>query len=389
VTVALTKRIILRVLPSRSFPFFLTLLLLTLTSAAVSQKVDKLWSADLSKDQDFQKRLDGSAVNVRPPTLNFLTQNQIIIAFDDAAISVESEMKPIGFHVLEVDASSGRLGKRLSFKVLGDTSQAEPVADGDFLVLSGEQLKKFSSSFKELTSLPAPLERHGQPTDRKIGRGYSLDAHYETWQIHIAADGQEFALAHRKSPFEMEVSWLRTADFSLVGTAQGAPFNSQTLASPRREVWVYPRKWAKELMSSGELLPGCGDCRKAYFLTDDLVLVEGRNKYNIKTSSGETKASSKLKSDIFKFSTAAGSSRFAYATGGYRGSGLPLQSHFAPHMDVDVFDWGSMKKIHAASFDEPERPVSTGFKNSAIALSSDGRQLVILEGSTLSLYTLQ
>jgi hypothetical protein len=41
------------------------------------------------------------------------------------------------------------------------------------------------------------------------------------------------------------------------------------------------------------------------------------------------------------------------------------------------------------SFDEPEKPVSSGFKESTIALSPDGRRLLVLIGSTLNLYKLQ
>jgi hypothetical protein len=205
----------------------------------------------------------------------------------------------------------------------------------------------------------------------------------------VARGGGELVLAHKKNVHEMEVSWLRTRDFSTVDTVEGAPFNHETLASPEQQVWAYPRKWAKQLMLSGELLPFCNGCRTAYFLTDDLVVLEEKGKYQIKTSSGETRANSKVNCGMFSFSLAATATRFAYAAGCYRGSGFPLQTHFAAHMDVDVFDWGTMKRTCRLKFDEPEKASIGGFKDSAIALSNDGRQLLVLTGSTLSLYRLE
>jgi hypothetical protein len=69
--------------------------------------VVKLWSVDLSTDKDFQGRLKPPEEILRPPTLDFLNGDQIIVAFDDNAISIPSpEMAPFGFHVLEVGASS-------------------------------------------------------------------------------------------------------------------------------------------------------------------------------------------------------------------------------------------------------------------------------------------
>jgi hypothetical protein len=89
------------------------------------------------------------------------------------------------------------------------------------------------------------------------------------------------------------------------------------------------------------------------------------------------------------FHRAANVNRFAYATGRYKGSGFPLKTHFAAHMEVKVFDWSTMKQVGSIVFDEPEKSVSSGFKESAIALSPDGRRLLVLIRSTLNLYKLQ
>jgi hypothetical protein len=62
--------------------------------------------------------------------------------------------------------------------------------DGNFLVLEGEELKKFSSSFKEIASLPTPLKLHGQPTDQRLGERSYLNPHYETWHMGVAPGGR-------------------------------------------------------------------------------------------------------------------------------------------------------------------------------------------------------
>lgn len=168
----------------------LGILFFVLAHPALPQNVVKLWSVDLSKDQDFQGRLQAPDEILKPPMLDFLNEDQIIVAFDDNAISIPSpEMTPFGFHVLEVGASSGSLGRKLSFKVLVDTSQAEATGDGNFLVLEGEELKKFSSSFKEIASLSTPLKLHGQPTDQRLGKRSYLNPRYESWHMDVAPGG--------------------------------------------------------------------------------------------------------------------------------------------------------------------------------------------------------
>jgi hypothetical protein len=368
----------------------LGILFLSLTHPALSQGVLKLWSVDLSKDQDFQRRSQAPEVVLRPPTLDFLNEDQIIVAFDDNAISIpSSEMTPFGFHVLEVGATSGSLGSKLLFKVLVDTSQVEATGDGNFLVLAGEELKKFSSSFKEIASLPAPLKLHGEPTNQQIWGRTFPNPRYEAWQMDVAPGGREFVLAHVKNPQEMELSWLRTDDFATIATVQGRPSNQQGMSAGNQAVWLFPYGWAKLLSSSGQEPYLCDRCLRGYFLTDDLVFLDERGKYEIKTLSGETRARGKLQIGAFPFSRASNAARFAYATGHAKGSGFPLQTHFARHMEVKVFDWSAMKQIGEISFDRPEQPensVSSGFKESAIALSPDGRRLLVLTGSTLSLY---
>jgi hypothetical protein len=233
-----------------------------------------------------------------------------------------------------------------------DTSQAEATGDGNFLVLEGEELKRFSSSFKEIASLSTPLKRHGQPTDQRIGERCYLNPHYETWGMDVAPGGREFVLAHVKNPQEMELSWLRTGDFATIATVQETPSNQQGMSAGNHAVWLFPYGWARFLLSSGQEVPLCrSHCRRAYFLSDDLMFLDERNKYEIKTTSGETKTTGKLNLEASRFHRAANVNRFAYATGRYKGSGFPLKTHFAAHMEVKVFDWSTMKQVGSIVFD--------------------------------------
>lgn len=371
----------------------LGILFLTLTRLMVSQDAGKLWSVDLAKDHDFLNRSRSSVAILRPPSLDFLNDDQIIVAFDDNAMSVPSpNLTPFGFHVLEVAATSGSVGRKLSFQVLVNSSQAEATNDGNFLVLAGEELKKYSSSFKEVASFPTLLMLHGQPTDQHIGERHFLNPHFERWRMDVAPGGGEVVLAHVKDPWKMELSWLRTSDFSTIATLQAAPVEQQGMSAANKAVWLLPFGGGRLLLSSGQEVNLCDHCFKVYFLTEDLLFLDERDKYEIKTMSGEAKAKGKLRTGISQFYRAAHASRFAYATGHYKGSGFPLQTHFAPHMQVKVFDWSTMKQVSEVSFDRPEQPensVSTGFRDSAIALSPDGQRLLVLTGSILSLYKLK
>lgn len=97
----------------------LFLLLGALSSSALSENARRLWSVDLSKDQDFQGRLRTPEVVLDPPTVEFLNDKQVIVSFeDDDPWNPDPERKPFGFHVLEVEAHSGVLGRKLSLEVL-------------------------------------------------------------------------------------------------------------------------------------------------------------------------------------------------------------------------------------------------------------------------------
>jgi hypothetical protein len=127
-------------------------------------------------------------------------------------------MNPFGFHVLQVSSDSGKVGKRLLFEVLNDTSQAVPTSGGGFVVLAGEKLQKYSNTFEKGLGIPTPLNLHGQPTKMIFTDRVFFNPHYEMWQVDVAPSGQQLVLTHRETPKQMDISWVRSSDFTVVAT---------------------------------------------------------------------------------------------------------------------------------------------------------------------------
>src|SRR5277367_1163495 len=85
----------------------LAILLLILVQPALSKTAVKVWAVDLSKDQDFRRRLQVPEVLLNPPTIDFLDDNQIIVSFeDDDPMRPDPDRAPFGFHVLQVEAKA-------------------------------------------------------------------------------------------------------------------------------------------------------------------------------------------------------------------------------------------------------------------------------------------
>jgi hypothetical protein len=352
----------------------------------------QVWSIDLSSDPDFAKR--AQAENLRPPTLDFLDNERVVVAFDDNSSALSGfEMRPFGFHVLEVDSTTGKLGEKLSWGVQNHTSQALPVGKGNLLVLVGEQLKEFSSTFEELASIPVPLKLHGNPTPMHLPSGLFLNPDYEKWQIDVAPGGTTVVLAHHDFPSVM-VEWLRSSDLGTIGsTTAFSGAGLKDLFAGNEFALVFVDTVSPMLvLRSGEHRALC-ECRPgmARVLTDDLIFLALRTKYEIVSTSGEVQSSGKLKIGAYQFHRSLSADRFAFTTGFYRGSGFPLQTEFAPQLTVHVLDSKTLKQVAEKTLQEPAVPkggVSHGFRQSAVALSPDGRRLLVLVNSRLSLYHL-
>jgi hypothetical protein len=366
-------------------------------SAVDRAELKQLWSVDLSKDPDFAKRSRAEdPILLRRPTLDFVDDDHIIVAFDDNSRSIPEiagpEMRLFGFHVEELDARTGEVGLRVSWQVRNSTSQAMPMGKGRLLVLVGEQLKELSTKLEEIASLSIPLRLHGQPTPQPLQTGRTfLNPDYESWQIDVAPGGTTAVLAHSSGP-EVTLEWLRGADLRKIGSAEFSSIGLKNVFAGNDSALVFVRNLPPILVKiSGEHREVC-KCRPqmARVLADELIFLAMREKYEIVTTSGSVRSSGKLKVGAYAFHRSE-ASRFVIATGFFKGSGFPLQTEFVPFSTVRVLDSKSLEQIAEKTFQGPRIPangMSHGSRQTAVALSPDGHRLLVLIDSILTLFQL-
>ena len=353
----------------------------------------QLWSVDLSADPDFSKRaLADNRLSLRPPSLGFLDNEHFVVAFDDNSSELSGfEMRPFGFHVVEATATLGRLGAKRSWQVLNSTSQVVPIRNGRVLVLVGEQLKELSSDFGEVATLSIPLELHGRPTPMHLPSGLFLNPDYERWQVDVTPDGNAVVLAHYVGP-QATIEWLGSSDLKRGNSVNFTAPGLKTVFAGGDFALVTAHNVPPVLLTrSGEQRKLC-DCgtEVARVATNELIFLAARTEYRLVTREGEVRQSGKIKLTGHQFDRAAELGRFAYTSGFYKGSGFPLQTSFTPQMTVHIVDTRTLKQIAEKTFVQPPVPKG-GFSyghESAIALSPDGRRLLVLIGSTISLFAI-
>ena len=197
-------------------------------------------------------------------------------------------------------------------------------------------------------------------------------------------------LAHHDGP-EVTVEWLRSSDLGSIGSTTFSGVGLKDLFAGNESALVVVNTLSPMLLlRSGEHRTLC-ECRPGMtrMLTDDLIFLALRREYKIVTTAGEVRSSGKLKIGAYQFHRSSSADRFAFTTGFYKGSGFPLQTEFAPQMTVHVLVSKTLKQVAEQTLQEPAVPkggVSHGFRQSAVALSPDGRRLLVLLNSTLSLY---
>jgi hypothetical protein len=342
------------------------------TISAVAKPPVRLWSVDLGADSDFRKRLNVQEVLLNRPSINFLSNSTIICDFyDGETIGFNPSLTLHGYHVLEVNASTGRFERKLSFESADDNSRALPVADGGFVVLAGGSLKKYNSEFEPRESYPTPIE--------------SINQRPDLWRVDVAPGASEILLYHHGVGEQGELTWLRTIDLSIMDSVLAKPVGG-IHASDR--AGIFSGVGNRLLISKDKTSVLCKLCN-AYFLTDDLILIDRGKEYSIESITGEKRWHGRLGIGGEDFSRAANATRFAYVTGHYAGSGFPRQTHSELITGkIIVLDWSTNKRVTEIDFNEPSGNPSAGMTQSALALSADGKYLAVLLHHTLSLYRL-
>lgn len=348
-----------------------------------------LWSEDLSEDPGFKSRLQRDSTLLRPPTIDFLTDDQIIVAFDDDVVDPEPELKRFAFHVLEINTQSGHVGNNLSFPVTVDLSQVKIIKGGSFLVLEGEEILKFSRDFKQISSFPIPLQLHGKPTRQESGGVTFWNPRYETWQMAVAPGGETVLLEHSDRPMHMEFQWLKTNDFSQLQKMTSDVTRYISDAGNRNVLVNDPPQGSPFLLSPENRSYVCDKCGMAHMISENLFFIDGNNAYEIITANRKVLAKGKLEAGGVFVQRSMDSPRFVYTNGAYDGHGAPVQTDFpSVHNDFRVFDWKEMKQVANVVLRKKVGNVSSGYRQSAAALSPDGKFLAILDDSRLNCYRL-
>ena len=338
-----------------------------------AQSPTKLWSVDLSKDKDFRARLKFQEVMLYTPSLNFLNNSQIICDFFSTAKDGTGEISTtMGYHVLEIDAHTGTLGRKLEFKALENNYKALPVADGGFIVFADDQLKKYNNHFMLGPSYSTPRVQGGEYFDR--------------WLVDIAPSGQTVLLySHRPGETQGRWTWLRTTDLTTV-TSMQAPTARIIRASD--VAGIFDGIDDRELLFGGKTTVLCTRCN-VHFLTENLLFLDKQQSYAIQTITGKEQGAGKLDVQALNFSRSAQATRVAYVTGHYVGSGSLIQTNFESITGkIIVLDWNANKSVAAIEMNEPTGNPSAGLTQMALALSPNGEYLAVLLHHTLSLYRL-
>lgn len=322
---------------------------------------------DLSRDEDFRKRLSIEEVSLHPPSINFLNSSQIICDFYGGSI-VDDD----GYYVLEINARTGDFGQKLNFKAYEHNYKALPLADGGFAVFANDELKKFSNQFVPGPSYATPRERAGEYFDR--------------WITDTAPGGRTILLySHQPGKEQGKWSWLRTTDLVPIRSIQGPSVKTLRASDT---AGIFDGVSGSELYPPGEANALCTRC-SAYFLTDELLFLYTAESYVIRTIAGKEQGVGNLRVSASDFTRAAQASRFAYLTGHYEGSGFPIQTHFdSITAKIMVRDWSTNKVVTEIDVNEPAGNPSAGLSQMALALSPDGKQLAVLLHHTLTLYSL-
>jgi hypothetical protein len=328
-------------------------------TSALSQPPAKVWTVDLSADKDFRNRLSIAEVSLSPPHVSFISGSKIICDFySEEEVGFYPSLRDQRFHVLEVDAQTGELGNKIDFPSMDDHAASFPAADGGFVVLAGEELRKFSSSFVPGASYPTPLSKVNQPPD--------------VWSLDSAPGENEVLLYHRYEKTSAEFLWLRTGDLSII---RKSPTDVHLVVRASNIVAITEKT-------------KCNKC-VSYFLSDDMLLLDKGSRYSIETIHGEKRGSGGLDSGIDDFARSNHSQRVAYMTGHFKGHGLLYKTNFDSLTGrIVVLDWGANKEVAQLKLDEPAGNPSDGLSQSALALSPDGKYLAVLLHHTLTCYRL-
>ena len=243
-------------------------------SARSEHSPQKLWSVDLGTNKDFHNRLDVFEGAVKPPSIDFLSNSQIICGFyDGERRNVNSPPLPRpGYYVLAINAQNGLFGQELDFHPAEDDARTLPIYGGGFVVSTGRELSEFSNEF-------VPGIKYREPSG-------DIDAYL---RVDVSPSLQTI-LVYDKTPEDPQAgwNWLRTKDFSVVTSFQGP--RARTIQEAFQEASntsaIIDGIGNRKLLSMGKIEEICTWCN-AYFITDNLLFIDKNTSYYLQTIEGK------------------------------------------------------------------------------------------------------
>ena len=334
--------------------------LILAASCGQSQSPAKLWSIDLDSDSDYRSRPTMGKGNAAPPSISFLNDSQLICDFlDDSDSGYDPGNSRKRHHVLEIGVSDGKFGQKLNFQAVDTFSTSVATSDGGFIVLTDGKATKYNASFEVETSwTEVPARPDSRPS---------------IWRMNLAPGGKVVLLYHRfDGDRKAEFFWLNTHDLKVL-KSEATDWHLLIDASSKS--------------AFTEKTPGPRGAR--YFLTDELFFFAGDGKYVIESLDGAVHAKGKLAGLTMDFTRSLNSPRVAFFDGHSPYAGIENYGRTPSFTaNVRVIDWYTNTKVAELSLEEGPTNPSDGWKQSALALSPDGKYLAVLRLHTLTCYRL-
>lgn len=332
----------------------------------------KLWSIDLGTDNDFQRRLGIEEVLLSPPSIEFLNDAKLICGFYTGAKIGSSEAQGgNGYDVLGIYTQNGALGRRLRFSAWENDYRILPVVDNSFVVLAGDELKKFNSEFDASAVIPAARVEGEKQFDRR--------------ETDVSPTGKTVLLySHQPGDDQAEWRWLRSEDLSVIRSIH-APVATGTGIKTADDEAIRGAAFDQILFDRDGERTVCARCA-VHFITDDLLFLDYGHSYSIETTKGQEQHSGELNVEALHFTRSSRASRIAFLTGHYIQGNSSNPDSIAGR--IMVLDWKKKKQVTEISWTEPVHDPSAGLNQMALALSPDGKYLAVLLHQTLSFYRL-
>jgi hypothetical protein len=343
-----------------------------------AQTAKLLWSLDLSNDPDFQKRPPVAWRALVSLDLNFVDNQTLALAFDNASDPyAESQSAANDFVIATIGVNQGKFEKRLRISARVGKSRSVSASDSTLITLIGNSISKLSADLSKLTEAKLGCLQDqassNQETDDHI-------CHLENIGIDVTPGELQVSIRQKSSDAAVKWIWMKPEDLSITRVWPGRW--SEGYAAGNSAVILEQGRGVPSLATNDDSHPLCERCWHGYFVTDTVFLLDYGGSFQIIDSRGSKLAEGKLESPIDSLGRSRVASRFAYVT-----TAGSLFSH-SNHSHVHIFDWKAMKEIGGWEYTSRSQERDLGGTQTRIAISPDGRSVALLVNKTLLYYSI-